>query len=148
MEDLLEEIVGDIWDEYDEEEIVLEQPAPDRLICSGRYTIDELNEQFKMHIPDEEFNTIGGFVFGLLGQAPEEGNEVGFEDLTFKVLAVDSLRIDKLEIISPVPFLSDSETLQEDSLLQQSQEQKAQAQKPLLQDNVDLPSGDTTVTIH
>jgi cation diffusion facilitator family transporter len=112
LEDLLEEIVGDLWDEYDEEEVELEQIAPNRLVCSGRYMIDELNEQFHLHIPDEEFNTIGGFVFGLLGQAPEVGNEVGFEDLQFKVLSVDSLRIDRLEIISPVPFRSDEETLE------------------------------------
>lgn len=111
LEDLLEEIVGDLWDEYDEEEIEIQQPEPNKLICSGRCDIDELNEKYNFHIPNEEFNTIGGFVFGLLGQAPVIGDEVEFEDLKLKVLAVDNLRIDQVEIESPVAL----ELVSEDS---------------------------------
>src|SRR5207245_462345 len=53
IEDLLEEIVGEIWDEYDEDMAMLEQVEPNRLILSGRYEIDELNERYGLNIPEE-----------------------------------------------------------------------------------------------
>ena len=111
LEDLLEEIVGELWDEYDEEEIDIQQIEPNKLICSGRCDIDVLNKKYDFHIPNEEFNTLGGFIFGLLGQAPAIGDEVQFEDLTIKVLAVDNLRIDQVEIISPVDLTAMPESL-------------------------------------
>ncbi len=106
LEDLLEEIVGEIWDEYDEDQDVLDQPEPNRIVMSGRINIDELNERFKLGIPDEEFNTIGGFVFGLLGREPKEGDQVPFEDLMFTVLEMDGHRINKMQLEGPMPFVS------------------------------------------
>lgn len=106
IEDLLEEIVGEIWDEYDEDLDMLEQLEPNRLLLSGRFDIDELNERYKLSIPDEEFKTVGGFVFGLLGREPREGDQAEFEDLVFTVLEMDGHRIDRVELLSPAPFVS------------------------------------------
>lgn len=109
IEDLLEEIVGEIWDEYDEDTEMLEQVEPNRLILSGRYDIDELNERYNLNIPDEEFNTVGGFVFGLIGHEPKEGDSVAFEDLTFTVVEMDGHRVDKVLLEGPAPFVSELE---------------------------------------
>ncbi len=106
IEDLLEEIVGEIWDEYDEDVSMVQQLSPTSLNLNGRLDIDQLNEEFNLHIPDEEFNTLGGFVFGLLGREPKEGDVVDFEDLTFTVLEMDGHRIDKVQLDSSTPLFS------------------------------------------
>ncbi len=113
IEDLLEEIVGEIWDEYDEDTELLEQVEPNRVILSGRFEIDELNERYKLDIPDEEFKTVGGFVFGLLGREPKEEDSVTFEDLVFTVLEMDGHRVDKVQLEGPAPFISSLESEEE-----------------------------------
>jgi CBS domain containing-hemolysin-like protein len=107
LEDLLEEIVGEIWDEYDtdDETHLLTQPEPNRLVMTGRMDIDELNKAYHLAIPDEEFNTVGGFVFGLLGREPKEGDTVMFEDMTFMVLAMEGHRVHTIQLDSPTPFV-------------------------------------------
>lgn len=137
LEDLLEEIVGDVWEEDEEEELILEQPEPNRAICSGRYPIDELNEALSLHIPDEEFNTIGGFVFGLIGEAPEVGREVQFEGVNFKVLVVDHLRIDKLEITSQDDFVPAEDPL--DKAILEAELETAEIETPVEQPAVEKP---------
>jgi CBS domain containing-hemolysin-like protein len=114
IEDLLEEIVGEIWDEFDVDTDIIEQPQPQRLILTGRFDIDELNERYGLSIPDEEFNTVGGFVFGMLGREPKEGDAIDFEDMTFTVLKMDGHRVDQVEIVSLTPFVSRQE--QEESI--------------------------------
>jgi cation diffusion facilitator family transporter len=109
IEDLLEEIVGEIWDEYDEDLEMLEQLEPNKLTLSGRYNIDELNERYGLSIPDEEFNTIGGFVFGLFGREPLIGDSIPFEDLLFTVLEMDGHRVDKVLLEGVSPFVSKEE---------------------------------------
>jgi putative hemolysin len=77
MEDLLEEIVGEINDEYDVEEPTefLETPEGDVLI-DGAASISEVNERFEMALPEEDFDTIGGYIFGSLGRVPAVGDRV------------------------------------------------------------------------
>jgi putative hemolysin len=76
LEDLLEEIVGEINDEFDEVEPEFEPtPEGDMLIGAG-VLISEVNERFGLRIPEEEFDTVGGFVFGTLGRVPEMGDAV------------------------------------------------------------------------
>lgn len=105
IEDLLEEIVGELWDEFDEETEMLEQLGPNRVILNGRFDIDELNERYVLDIPDEEFKTIGGFVFGLLGREPQQGDKVAFEDLLFTVLEMEGHRVDKVLMEAQEPFI-------------------------------------------
>lgn len=104
IEDLLEEIVGEIWEEHAEEFDRIEILAPNKIALSGRYEVDELNERLDLDFPEEEFKTIGGFVFGLVGREPLVGDTVHFEDLTLSVLKMDGRRIDKVQILSPIPF--------------------------------------------
>ncbi len=104
VEDLLEEIVGDIWDTHDEEDLLFEFTAPEVLQVSGKYDIEELNERLNLQIPTDEFLTMGGYVFGTLGREPQVGDTVNFEDMVLTVLEMDGHRVDKIQLVSPVPF--------------------------------------------
>lgn len=104
IEDLMEEIVGDIWDEHDVDDYVLEMVSPTLVLLSGKYDIEDLNDRLNLNFPTQEFATIGGFVFGELGREPEEGDQVSFEDLMLTVTEVDGPRIITIQIESPDPF--------------------------------------------
>jgi CBS domain containing-hemolysin-like protein len=98
LEDLLEELVGEITDEYDTEEPELEQVADDVFRVDGKLSIDEVNELLDVELPDEEWDTVGGLMLGLLGSIPEEGEEVSFQNLRFTAERVDGRRISKVLI--------------------------------------------------
>src|SRR3954470_6540626 len=96
LEDLIEEIVGEIEDEFDVAEVQIEQIDDDTYRLDGMFPIDRFNERFHTDLPDEDFHTVGGFVFGQLGRAPEVGDDVSFDGLQFDVLEVDGSRIEKM----------------------------------------------------
>jgi CBS domain containing-hemolysin-like protein len=98
LEDLLEEIVGEIEDEFDVTEEPIEQIDEDTYRIDGMFPIDEFNTLFGTDLPDEDFHTLGGFVFGQLGRAPELGADVSYNGLRFDVLEVDGNRIEKLAV--------------------------------------------------
>jgi magnesium and cobalt transporter len=98
LEDLIEEIVGEIEDEFDVTEIQIEQLDDDTYRLDGMFPIDEFNGRFGTDLPDEDFHTVGGFVFGQLGRAPERGDDVGFDGLQFEVLEVESNRIEQMTV--------------------------------------------------
>ena len=98
LEDLLEEIVGEIEDEFDLPDESIERLDDGRVRIHGTFPIDDFNEQFKRSLPIEDYHTIGGFVFGLLGRAPEPGDEVQYDGVQFKVLDVEGSRIERLEV--------------------------------------------------
>jgi putative hemolysin len=98
LEDLLEEIVGDIEDEYDLPDTSLEQVDESTIRVDGTFPIDDFNEQFHVGMPDEDYHTLAGFVFGLLGRAPEAGDETSWNGLRFGVVEVEGQRIEKLQV--------------------------------------------------
>jgi putative hemolysin len=98
LEDLLEEIVGEIEDEFDLPDESIEQLDDGRVRLHGTFPIDDFNQQFKRSLPIEDYHTIGGFVFGLLGRAPEPADEVEYDGVRFKVLDVEGSRIERLEV--------------------------------------------------
>jgi putative hemolysin len=98
LEDVLEEIVGDIEDEFDLPDESVERVDESTLRVHGTFPIDDFNEQFKVDLPIEDYHSLGGFVFGLLGRAPEAGDEAEWNGLRFRVLQVDGTRIEKLEV--------------------------------------------------
>jgi CBS domain containing-hemolysin-like protein len=100
MEDVLEEIVGEIGDEYDEELVEgikeLEDGAFEAL---GRVHIDEINERLALDLPDDrDFDTIGGFVFSELGHIPARGEQLVYHNARFTVVDATSRRIERLRI--------------------------------------------------
>jgi len=98
LEDLLEEIVGEIEDEYDLPDESVERIDDRHILIHGTFTIDDFNEQFRTDLPQEDYHTIAGFVFGELGRAPTKGDEVVHDGLRFVVVEVDGQRIERLEV--------------------------------------------------
>jgi putative hemolysin len=98
LEDLLEEIVGEIEDEFDLPDESIERIDDDTIRIDGTFPIDDFNEQFKTQIPIEDYHTMGGFVFGLLGRAPEPGDSIDFDGLRFDVAEVEGSRIHKIAV--------------------------------------------------
>jgi putative hemolysin len=114
LEDLLEEIVGEIEDEFDLPDESVERLPDGRMRIDGTYPVDDFNEQFGTGLPIEDYHTMGGFVFGLLGRAPEPGDEVEHDGCRFKVLDVEGSRIERLEV-ELTPPAPDTERLKQAS---------------------------------
>jgi CBS domain containing-hemolysin-like protein len=98
LEDLLEEIVGEIEDEFDVSEEPVEQIGDDSFRVEGRFSIDDFNERFGTDLPDADFHTVGGFVFGQLGRAPERGDDIAYDGMRFDVLEVEGNRIERIAV--------------------------------------------------
>lgn len=99
IEDLLEEIVGDIMDEYDVEEPMVEVIDENTSVVDARMPIDEINEQMDLAFPEEEFDTIGGFVFGLFGKQPHLGESVEYDGAELVIEKTDGRRIQKVKVV-------------------------------------------------
>jgi CBS domain containing-hemolysin-like protein len=121
LEDLLEEIVGEIEDEFDIAEEQIEQVDDDTYRVDGMFPIDEFNERFGTELPDDDYHTIGGFVFGQLGRAAEPGDDVSYDGMRFDVLEVEGSRIERIAvefIERPQPRRSDDDLLAPDDDLE------------------------------
>ena len=84
LEDLLEEIVGEIEDEFDLPDETVERIDDDTIRIDGTFSIDDFNEEFDVELPVEDFHTIAGFVLGQLGRGAEPGDEVTHDGIVFK----------------------------------------------------------------
>jgi CBS domain containing-hemolysin-like protein len=102
IEDLIEEIVGEIVDEYDQEEPLVEPLDEDSIRVDAKMSIDEVNEMLKVELPHEEWDTVGGLVFGLTGRVPLPGERVRFDSLEFLTERVTGRRIQKV-VITKLP---------------------------------------------
>lgn len=98
IEDLLEEIVGEIFDEYDLEETLIEHIDDRNIRVDARINLDEINEILGVNLPGYDYETVGGFVYNLFGKIPAPGEKVVFEDLIFTVEEVQKRRISKILI--------------------------------------------------
>src|SRR6516165_9212605 len=98
LEDLLEEIVGEIEDEFDLPDETVERVDDDTIRIDGTFTIDDFNEEFGCDLPVEDYHTIAGFVFGQLGRSAEPGDEVSHDGTVFHVDSVEGQRIDRLTV--------------------------------------------------
>lgn len=103
IEDLIEEIVGDIQDEYDLEEVWLQEEEGGAVLVDGRLNIEELEERFGTEIPREKFDTVGGYLFHLLGHVPVEGEVIRDRHLVMTVVECDERKIRKVRIRSVTP---------------------------------------------
>lgn len=93
LEDLLEELVGDIVDEYDREEPQMQLVSEGSYRVSGRLSINDLNEMLDLDLPREQWDTVGGLLLGTLGAIPHEGEEVVVDGLRFQAERVQGRRI-------------------------------------------------------
>jgi len=99
LEDCLEELVGEIVDEYDAEESELERFEDGSLLVEGGLNIGDLSDELGIDIPHEDFDSVGGFVFSSLERVPEPGDAVDFEGFTFIAESVEGRRVRRVRII-------------------------------------------------
>lgn len=99
LEDLLEEIVGEIQDEYDTEEKLIKVVDKRTAEVSAKMNLHDLNEELGLELPDEEFDTLGGLVYDLAGAVPVRGAKLEYRDVQFVVQEVRGQRVSKVKII-------------------------------------------------
>ena len=114
MEDLLEEIVGEIEDEYDEPEPEFEPTPEGDVLIDGSASVFDVNERFGLRLPEEEFDTLGGYVFGTLGRVPEVGDVVpapgGDGGMALRVEETEERRVTLVRLMHAAPVSEDAET--------------------------------------
>jgi putative hemolysin len=99
LEDLVEELVGEIADEYDVVKEMIKSEPDGSLLVDAKLSLEEANEKLGLKIENEEFNTLGGHVFGLLGREPKPGDEVTEDGYILRIVESDRHRIIKLRLI-------------------------------------------------
>jgi CBS domain containing-hemolysin-like protein len=97
IEDLLEEIVGEIFDEYDVTNIRIRKIDDQTVMLDGMVPIDEVNDLMGINLPEDGFETIGGFILDQLGRIPAEGERITFDAVDFIVFKTDGVRIMKVK---------------------------------------------------
>ena len=113
LEDVLEEIVGDIEDEFDLPDESVERVSESTIRIDGSFTIDDFNEQFGTELETDDFHTVAGYVFGHLGRAAQVGDEVSERTLAFRVLETSGTRIQRLEVeFLPAPRIGADDTFE------------------------------------
>lgn len=98
IEDVIEEIVGDIQDEYDLEEESIVMLSNGSILADARASIYDINEALDIDLPDDDYETISGLVFHLLGHIPNEGEEISLGDINIKVEKTLGRRVDKVKV--------------------------------------------------
>lgn len=118
MEDIIEEVMGDIDDEYDEVEPEIQKVADDTYIVDGSMDLDDIDEELGIDLESENSETIGGFIIDILGEIPDEndtGREIEYENCRFRIDSVRDRRIEKITItILPVSETEENDDEQED----------------------------------
>lgn len=100
LEDVIEEIVGEIRDEFDKEAPLIRKTKENEWLIEAKIDIEELNEELGFDIPNEEdYESLGGFIFSLIGRIPQEKEEVVFQNLTLIIEKVQRQRINKVRLI-------------------------------------------------
>jgi CBS domain containing-hemolysin-like protein len=98
MEDVLEEIFGEIHDEYDEEEFVEKQLAEDEFILSGRLELDYLNEKYNLELPAGESETLSGYIINEHETIPKQKETIIINNFKFDILTVSDTRIEMVKL--------------------------------------------------
>jgi magnesium and cobalt transporter len=120
IEDVIEQIIGDIDDEYDVEEATqIRRESPCHFTVNALTRIEEFNEVFGLAVPEDEFDTIGGYVAHAFGRVPRRGDQTVLDGLEFRVLRVARRRIELLRVVTPEEVLLPAERSATDSATQE-----------------------------
>lgn len=98
LENILEEIVGEIQDEYDNEEEEIKKISKNIYECDARIQISDLNEDLGIELPEESSDTLGGFVFNLYGKIPRQGEKISYENLEFEIIKMEGHKINRIRL--------------------------------------------------
>ncbi len=112
VEDVIEEIFGEIQDEHDVEDSLLEQAFPEQgmYLFNARHEIDYLNNKYNLELPEGDYETLGGFIFSVLGEIPVPGEVVKVAPFTITVLSMDENRINVVQLIKASDIQVDNES--------------------------------------
>lgn len=99
MEDIIEEIVGDIQDEFDNENEDILSIGDGIYLCDARVNIEDFNEELEMKISDDDYDTLGGFVFDLFGKIPVRYEKVSYGNVDFIIQNVDGHKINTIKVV-------------------------------------------------
>lgn len=102
MEDIIEEIVGDIQDEFDKEQEDILSVSENCWLCDARVDLDDLNEMLNAQFPNEEFDSLGGFVFDLFGKVPVKYEKATWNDYDFIIQDMEGHRINMVKVIKKI----------------------------------------------
>ena len=113
IEDIIEEIVGNLDDEYDDEEPKMEQIEDNVYLVDGQYALDDISDELEIHLDSDNHETVGGLIIELLGEIPDEEEDEGvvveYENFTFTIVEIRDRRIEKLKMEIHRPEKEDSE---------------------------------------
>ncbi len=98
LEDIIEEIVGDINDEYDEDEAPFTDLSPGVTTATGQASIDDLATHLGVDLPEGDYDTLGGFLIHQVGHVPQVADEITWENLVFRITAADNRKVEQVEI--------------------------------------------------
>jgi CBS domain containing-hemolysin-like protein len=108
IENIIEEIIGDIQDEYDvNEEAEYIQHAPDEYTMDASIDLDDVNDMLDLDLPTEDSDTLGGYIYTHFGRVPEVGETIDDDQFTIQVRSVDGRRIRKVHMIRKRPVLEE-----------------------------------------
>lgn len=99
LEDVVEEIVGEIHDEYDIEEVDFRQLAPNRFLVDGAVSVRTVNRRFKLELPEDHVTTLAGYLLRVMGRIPAEGESFEEDGIVFRVRTMDDRRIEEVEMV-------------------------------------------------
>ena len=97
IEDIMEEIFGEIQDEHDDEDLVEQQLDKYNFILSARHEIDYLNDKYQWNLPTGEYETIGGFILSITGDLPQKDDIIKLSNYSITILSMEDIRIDTLK---------------------------------------------------
>jgi putative hemolysin len=106
IEDMIEEIVGEIQDEYDREEAPIEQLSDTEAVFDARVSIRDVNDTLDLELADDDFDTVGGLVYHELGKVPTVGDEIRVDGAVVQVLSTTGRRVKKVRVMKPPPVAS------------------------------------------
>ena len=95
---MLEEIVGDIQDEFDTEEALIQCLDDDTAVCNAKVHLDDLSEELGVDFPGDAPDSLGGLLYQMIGRVPRVGDKVSLHDIEFEIQSVERQRIDKVVI--------------------------------------------------
>ena len=101
MEDIIEEIFGEIQDEHDDEDWVELKIDEENYLISERHEIDYLNEKYSWNLPEGDYDTLGGHILSLTGEIPEKGDVIPADTYTFTIMSMSDNRIDNVKVTIP-----------------------------------------------
>jgi CBS domain containing-hemolysin-like protein len=104
LEDVLEQIVGEIQDEYDDEEEYIKRIGPGSFLCDARTAVEDINDVLGVSLPSDSSDTVGGFVFNLFGKVPKTGDTIAYESVMFTIEKMEGRKLKEIAVtLQPAP---------------------------------------------